>query len=216
MDRMRRALPLAVTVLALGAVTGCGGGSGGGTITLEGAAPASPSAPSVPSTPRSPRAPQAFQVPGRVPQSADGRPADAVSTRVIKKWLSALSASNIPRAGRFFALGAKVQNGTPVLVLRTPAARRLFNSQFFSCGAKATKLQAAKDGFTIVDFVLTERPGGACGGAVGATARGAIKVTDGHIAEWYRLDDPGAPKGGGVATPPPTTPDPALPGTQIT
>jgi hypothetical protein len=214
MDRMRRTFPLAVIALALAAASlaGCGGGSGNsGTSSSSGraaSAPArrspvpSPSAPSVPSTP-----PSAYQVPRGVPQTDDGGTADDVSKRVITKWLGALSAGNIPRAARFFAIPSKVQNGTTVITLRSAAERAFFN-ETFPCGAQATKLQHAKDGFTIVDFVLTERRGGSCGGGTGGTARSAIKVVRGHITEWYRLDELPSPG----ATPPATD---AGPGTAI-
>lgn len=136
-------------------------------------------------------------MPSGVPKTADGGTADQISVRVIKKWLGALSASNIPRAARFFANPSKVQNGTTVITLHSLGERAYFN-EAFPCGARATRLQHAEDGFTIVDFVLTQRPGGSCGGGTGGTARSAIKVVDGHISEWYRLDDVPAP-GGDVA-----------------
>lgn len=207
MDRMRRALPAAVVAaLALGGVAGCGSSSGGRTVTLDGTVGSAPPAASTPSAPARPNVPQAYQVPDGVPQTADGGAADVVSKRVITKWLGALTAGNVERAGRFFAAPSKVQNGTPVLVLRSSRERTGFNSTF-PCGARATRLRHAARGFTIVDFVLTERKGGSCGTGTGGTARSAIRVVDGHITEWYRLDD--MPSGGAPSTEP-------LPGTQIT
>lgn len=188
-------------VLALGGVAGCGGAEKEPTITLDAAGPTS-------SAPATPRVPKAYQVPQGVPKRSAGRAADAVSRRVITKWLGALSTGNVARAARFFALPSKVQNGTVVLTLSSPTQRAVFNAAF-PCGARGTKFERAAGGFTIVDFVLTERPGGNCGGG-GGTARSAIRVVDGHIAEWYRLDElpvPGAP-----------APQPApggVPGTQI-
>ncbi|MCW3038345.1 MAG: hypothetical protein JWM31_250, partial [Solirubrobacterales bacterium] len=119
---MRRSVLLLPTVLAVGALgllAGCGSGGDGRTITLDATGGAG-STPTAPSPPAVPQRPKAYQVPRGVPQRSDGGGTDAVSRRVIRKWLGALSDGDIPRAGRFFALPSKVQNGTPVLTLRSP------------------------------------------------------------------------------------------------
>lgn len=189
-----------VLVLALGAVAGCGGGGAVTTLTLDGTGAGA-----------TPPSPKAFGLPAGVPTRSDGGTADPVSRRVIRKWLGALSGGQIQRAARFFAVPSKVQNGTRVLTLRSPAARIVFNDAF-PCGARATRLQHARGGFTIVDFVLTERVGGDCGGGAGGRARSAIRVVAGHIVEWYRLDS--LPTGHPVPSAPPPVPEPG-PGTQI-
>jgi hypothetical protein len=199
---MRPLLPIGPVVLVLGVLAGCGGGGDATTVTLDGVGVgSSPSAPS----------PKAFGLPRGVPTRSDGAAADAVSGRVIRKWLGALSGGQIQRAARFFAVPSKVQNGTRVITLRSPAARIVFNDAF-PCGARATRLRHAPHGFTIVDFVLTERVGGDCQGGAGGRARSAIRVADGHIVEWYRLDSSAGSAPGRPAPAP--VPEPG-PGTQI-
>ncbi|WP_354698398.1 hypothetical protein DSM112329_04073 [Paraconexibacter sp. AEG42_29] len=209
---MRRLAPLVLIASTVGlvALSGCGDDGGDDTAavpTITSSSP-TPSSPSVPSVPARPQVPEAYQVPRAVPQRPNGRTTDAVSARVIKKWLGALSKGDIERAARFFALPARVQNGTSVLTLRKAGDRVIFN-EAFPCGARATKLQQGGKGFTIVDFVLTERAGGDCMGGAGGEARSAIRVVDGHITDWYRLDrlvpssptppDPGSPGRGSIA-----------------
>lgn len=204
---MHRRLPVALTLLALGGLAGCGGG-GTTTLTIDGTVGGSTTG-----APGTAPSPKAFGLPSAVPTRAGGRPADPVSRRVITKWLGALSGGQIQRAARFFAVPAKVQNGTRVLTLRSPADRIVFNDAF-PCGARATRMRRAARGFTIVDFVLTERVGGDCMGGAGGRARSAIRVVRGHIAEWYRLDSAAAP---GTTPPSRRTPPPSTPGagTQI-
>lgn len=187
--------PALLVLAALGLVLpgGCGSSSSAtstpAAATTAAAAPAAPpqSTPS-PQSPSAPAVPKELLPPAGVPRRPDGRPADAVSARVIRKWLSALRAGDIARAARFFALPAKVQNATPVITLRSAADREAFNDSF-PCGARATRLEHGSGGYTIVEFVLTERVDGDCMGAAGGTARSAIRVVRGHITDWYRLDE---------------------------
>jgi hypothetical protein len=196
MDRMRSSLPVPVAVVVLTAVTalaGCGSGNDGRSASTASATTSGATAPSVPkqanpATPFRPRGLRSLQLPAGVPTTSDGGAADAVSARVIKKWSAALSGGDIKRAARFFALPSKVQNGTPVVTLDTAEKRLVFNVTF-PCGAKPTKLEAGGNGYTIVDFVLTERVDGNCGNGVGGKARTAIRVRGGHISDWYRIPD---------------------------
>lgn len=211
MERMRLSVTVLLAAGALSGLVACGSDDGGpaqrssapptsnsGTTTIPAPRP-SPSAPS------RPRVPRALQLPSDVPTSSVGSPADAVSSRVIRKWSGALSDGNIERAARFFALGSRVQNGTPVVTLDTPEKRVVFNVTF-PCGARPTKLEAGDNGYTIVDFVLTERVDGDCGAGRGGTARTAIRVRRGHISDWYRIPD-----AGGSSPRPSPSPAPALP-----
>jgi hypothetical protein len=222
MDRMRLSLTVLLAAVALGLLAGCGSGgddpsgrssartssSNTGTTTIP--APSTP--PSSPVTPVRPGSPKALQLPSDVPTASGGTQADAVSSRVIRKWSGALSQGDIERAARFFALPSKVQNGTPVVTLDTAEKRLVFNVTF-PCGAKPTKLEAGDNGYTIVDFVLTERVDGDCGTAIGGKARCAIRVRKGHISDWYRIPDDVRGR-----TPAPTPADPpelGEPGAQI-
>lgn len=192
---------LATALAALTAVAGCGGSGDDaptasvtitGTSTSTAPSPTAPrtapTTPSSPAKPQDPRLPPELRLPSSVPTESEGIQTDAVSARVIRKWSGALTGGDIERAARFFALGSKVQNGTQVITLDTEEKRVVFNVTF-PCGADPTKLEKAASGYTIVDFVLTDRKGGDCSGGVGGTARCAIRVRDGHITDWYRVPE---------------------------
>jgi hypothetical protein len=169
---------LAVLLLGLGA---CGAGDGGRPQRTTQAAP-----------PPSARDPLAL--PPQVPEQATG-PADPVAVRVIRDWLATLRRGDTRGAARFFALPSRFQNGTPVLTVDSEVERIAIN-EALPCGARMASAGGA-GAYTIVVYVLERRPGGDCGGGVGARARGAIRVAGGHIKEWYRLPD--APPAAGQA-----------------
>jgi hypothetical protein len=206
---MRARSTVLLTVVALAAGTGCGSGDNGRETSSTPATTSGSSSSTTPSGPSSPRLPKELLLPSDVPTTSKGTPTDDVSARVIRKWSGALTGGDVTRAARFFALPSKVQNGTPVVTLDTAEERLVFNLTF-PCGAKPTSLERAVDGYTIVDFVLLERVGGECGSGTGGTARCAIRVRGGHIADWYRL-----PARRSAPTPSPEDPKHGLPGTQI-
>jgi hypothetical protein len=129
--------------------------------------------------------------------------ADPAQAKVIRDWADALRGGDIAAASALWAVPSKVQNGTPVLVLGSAAAVRLFQSSL-PCGARVTASGSAPRDFTIVTVRLTRRRGASCGSGTGNSARTAIRVRGGKIVEWYRLpDDPGNPAptpGGGDET----------------
>ena len=177
---MLRAFAPSAAALALMAA-GCGGGGGAKDTASQ--------ATSTPTT----RAPQADPLlpPARVPERATG-PADAASAKVIRAWSRTLRSGDVEGAARYFALPSKFQNGTPVLTIDVPPERIAIN-EALPCGAVPVKLGGAGL-FTIVTFRLVARRGGVCGGAIGATARSAIRVARHQIREWYRLPDQPPPK----------------------
>ena len=66
---------------------------------------------------------------------------------------------------------------------------RFFN-RTLPCGAKVIGTETAANGFFIVTFRLTERPGrGSCGSGTGQTARAAFRVRDELITDWLRVQD---------------------------
>lgn len=182
MARRTLALLIAAVVLA-----GCGS-------KKHDSAAAHPTAPPRQQTqPRQTQPKASDGIPAHVPRKANGR-ADPQDTQVIRAWLVALRKGDTKAAARYFALPSKVQNaGTPVLTLRYRADAVFFN-ETLTCGARAEHTAGAGR-FTIVTFRLTQRVGGDCGTGIGITARGAIRVAKGLIAEWYRLPD--LPGGGG-------------------
>ena len=127
-------------------------------------------------------------LPAGVPRTETG-PADAAASRTIRRWAQALQRGDVARAVSYWAAPAQVQNGTPVLTLRSREDLRLFNGSL-ACGAELTAAGSA-GGYTIATFRLTERPGGNCGAGTGHSARTAVRVRDGRIAGWYRLPDAG-------------------------
>lgn len=125
------------------------------------------------------------------PPAADTAAADPGAVKVIRQWSDALRRNDVSLASSLWATPSKVRNGTPVITLRSAAAVRLFNDSL-SCGSRLITALRAPHGFTVAVFKLTTRPGGDCGSGTGHTARTAIRVRDGKIADWYRLpDDPG-------------------------
>lgn len=163
----------AIALASLAALAGCGGGS----------KPTREPAPRV-------SANRDLLVPAHVPRTARGAP-DRQSVRVIARWLSALRSGDEARAASFWATGAKFQNATPVLTIDTPL-EKLAIQRSLPCGAKISHAGGPAP-FVVLDFVLTRRPGGNCGSGVGGTARGAIRVANGKIVEWYRLPDAPSP-----------------------
>jgi hypothetical protein len=114
--------------------------------------------------------------------------ADADAVKVIQQWSDELRSGDIVAASDEFAIPSFVQNGTPLLELRSRAQVEAFNRSL-PCGARLTG--ASRSGrFTVATFVLTERPGpGRCGGGVGEAAKTAFVIQAGHIREWRRVVD---------------------------
>lgn len=174
---MRKTAPIVVCAALLAA--GCGGASDGGGEARGTTAP-----------PRDTDNP--LELPPDVPLKPT-RAADAAQAAVIRAWSGAMRAGEIARASALWAVPAKVQNGTPVLTL-PDRAHVLFFNEALPCGSVVTATGGAARGFTIATFRLTRRAGADCGSGTGNTARTAIRVRGGKIAEWYRLpDDPDAP-----------------------
>jgi hypothetical protein len=175
--RSAAALLVALTVTA---AVGCGGSS----------KPTPTPAPQTVTNDPGPTPPVSdLALPPGVPDESTGPAADA-SRRVINSWLKALRHGDVKRAAHYFALPSKFQNATPVLTVNSEQERIAVNVSL-SCGAVATEMGGAGV-YTIVKFRLTKRPGGKCGTGVGGTVRGAIRVEQSKIKEWYRLpDEPG-------------------------
>lgn len=131
-----------------------------------------------------------------LPQGPSARPTrpPAGAQRVIERWLAAVRRSDFERAASYFAVPARVQNGGPPRTLDNPALVIAWNATL-PCGARLTRATGAAGGFTVAEFVLTDRRGSSCGSGTGAPAASAIKVEDGRITEWYRLPDGAPPPG---------------------
>lgn len=109
--------------------------------------------------------------------------------RVIRGWVDTLRAGNVAGAAGYFAVPAIVQNGTPLIKLRTRGQVRLFNAAL-PCGAKL--LRTFRSGrYVAATFRLTKRPGGDCGKGTGTEAATAFVIRAGKIVEWRRVPLPG-------------------------
>jgi hypothetical protein len=139
-----------------------------------------------------------LMLPDHVPRRAHGK-ADAAAVKVIARWLTHLRRGDEVGAARYWATGAKFQNATPVLTIDSPI-EKLAIQKSLPCGARIRRAGGPAP-FVVLVFVLTQRRGGDCGTGVGHTARGAIRVERGRIAEWYRLpDDPAQQQPNDVVT----------------
>jgi hypothetical protein len=183
MVAMASAARSAVLLATMGvAAAGCGGDASPPQVRHVRKAPAR-AAPK----PAGPQLDPAILPPRRIPRRATG-PADPDARQVIRGWLRALRAGDIPKAASYFAIPSVFQNGTPVLHLDSRLEVFAVNVSF-PCGAVAMKYGSAGR-YTLVRFKLTERRNGECRGAVGKTTGGAIRVAHHRIKEWYRLFDP--------------------------
>lgn len=108
---------------------------------------------------------------------------------VIRAWADTLRAGDVEGAADRFAVPSRVANGTAPERLTTRAAVESFNASL-PCGARLQGTQEGDDGFVVATFQLTARRGGtSCGTGRGAIARVAIRVRDGKITDWVRVDD---------------------------
>ena len=182
-------LPRALTTIVACAVllSACGGSSHKAANSAS-----RPTKPCASATPRG-AAPNPLDLPADVPCRPTGK-ADPGQVKVIRAWSAALRKGDVAAASATWAIPSKVQNGSPVLTLSSRSDVRIFNDAL-SCGSVVTSAGGAKGGFTIATVRLTQRKGADCGTGTGHSARTAILVRDGKIAEWYRLpDDPDAPQ----------------------
>ena len=117
------------------------------------------------------------------------RPAREADVQVIRGWVDTLRAGHVDAAAGYFAVPAIVQNGTPLLKLRTRREVRLFNAAL-PCGARLLRtFQSGR--YVAATFRLTERPGGDCGRGTGQEAATAFVIRARKIVEWRRVPLPG-------------------------
>jgi hypothetical protein len=139
----------------------------------------------------------------RTPGTESGDPPVLKPTKteieVIRGWSSALRAGRVNKAAAFFAVPARVFDGTnPLRDLPNRGAVRQFN-RGLPCGAKLIETQRGAGATVIATFRLTERPGGDCGTGTGAQAWTAFTIRDHLIVQWLRVPEPApaAPSDGG-------------------
>jgi hypothetical protein len=117
--------------------------------------------------------------------------------KVIRGWADALRAGKMDRAASFFAVPARVFDGTnPLRELSDRGAVRQFN-RGLPCGAELVEAVRGEGWFVRATFRLTERSGpGAqpCSGA-GHLAETIFLIEKRHIVQWLRQPDPVQPGG---------------------
>jgi hypothetical protein len=141
----------------------------------------------------------------RTPGTEDGEvPVRAPSDEevaVIRGWSNALRGGHVDRAANYFALPARVADGTnPLRDLLSRAAVKQFN-RGLPCGARLEATERGPNSLVIATFVLTERPGrGSCGSGTGNHAWAAFLIRNRHIVQWLRVPDPAQSEPPGTAT----------------
>lgn len=175
-------LALLLTALAVAlASAGCGGGGDDGATTTPTVSDGA-----------------ARTTPGGNGGSGGANRVDARDLAVVRAWAATLQRGDVDGAARFFALPSAVANGARPIAVETRAQARAFNRSL-PCGADVVSARAARDGFFVVTFRLTERPGGDCGSGAGDTARAVFHVSGGLIDHWLRVEDlEGAPAAPGT------------------
>jgi hypothetical protein len=186
-------------VWALGALTlglcACGGTTDRFDLRTPGAKTGDPSVVAAATTPE----PTATPTP-----KPKGGPVTSEEKRVIRGWSEELRHGHVTAASRYFTIPSVVSNiagGADKLSSRD--AVKQFNATL-PCGAKLVKTRRSVKRFVVGTFMLTERPGGACGTGTGKLAEVAFLIRHHHINQWVRVADPSQ----ATATPTPTpTPD---------
>lgn len=117
------------------------------------------------------------------------RPAPTAEARVVRAWITALNEGDVPRAARYFAKGAIVDQGRPIR-LPNSAAARFFNSSL-PCRAELTGVENEPGPKALASFTLSEGPGGPCEGRVQVR----VTVKDGLFTEWRQLPQGPGPSG---------------------
>jgi hypothetical protein len=143
------------------------------------------------------------------PDTGSGDPPAGKPTKteveVIRGWSDALRAGRVNKAARFFAVPARVFDGTnPLRDLPDRGAVREFN-RGLPCGARLVGTQRGADASVIATFRLTKRPGSDCGPGTGEQAWTAFVIRDHLIVQWLRVPEPSSADGGPQLRPPPET-----------
>ncbi len=124
--------------------------------------------------------------------------------RIIRGWSDALRHGHVAKASKYFSIPSVVQNGGSGGALSSFSNVEQFN-RTLPCGARLVKTnRGTKAHWVVGTFVLTERPGGACGSGAGARAYVAFMIARHHITEWIQIDASQA-----TAPAPTPTPDPS-------
>ena len=176
---------LAVLAVAVAALAGCGSGGG--------ATPRTTATQSAAEKITDAQIRRGLDLPARVPLRAAGR-AQPGDVRVVRAWLDRLRHGNVTGAAALFAVPSRFQNISSIQIIHSRHDAELINRSL-PCGARLVSAGGA-GGFVVYRARLTNRPGGACGSGTGEPVRGAIRVRNGLIVEWYRLPDNDVTPGG--------------------
>jgi hypothetical protein len=196
----------AIAALGVG-LTACGGGGNASPLDLKtpGANTGDPSAaaPKAAATPAPTASPSPTPTPTATPKPQGG-PVTAEEERIIRSWANELRHGHVAAASRYFSVPALVANDSPTIALATIDDVQGFNSTL-PCGAKLVATRRSVARFVVGTFVLTDRPGGACGSGTGQKAEVAFLIHKHLITQWMRVPDP---EPDATPTPAPTVTDP--------
>lgn len=126
---------------------------------------------------------------GDEPEQRTDDTSDRAASRVVGDWVRALNAGDYGRAAGFFAQGAIVDQGRPI-VLRNRAAARLFNATL-PCRADLVEVDDEPGSKALASFRLRAGPGGPCEGS----ARVRVTIENGRFTEWRQLPQRPQPSG---------------------
>jgi ketosteroid isomerase-like protein len=105
--------------------------------------------------------------------------------QVVRAWSRALNTGDDRRAGALFALGARIEQGDLVIVVREPGDAIRWNRSL-PCSGTIVELAVEGETATAV-FELSDRPTSACD-APGARVTAAFTVRGGKIVLFRQLD----------------------------
>ena len=114
-------------------------------------------------------------------QKASGRNPDVL---VVRAWSAALNAGDDAKAASYFALSARVIQGSLVAILRTRRSAVVFNASL-PCSGRIVATTVHRHLVTAT-FVVGQRPGHHCDGP-GQQAIAAFRIRNGRIVLWHQL-----------------------------
>lgn len=101
---------------------------------------------------------------------------------VVKRWSDAVRTRDYRTAAALFALPSTIENGVTVRATKR-ADVDIFNRSL-SCGSVLTGTAPAGGNRLLATFKLVRGPGGPCKGK----AQVRLRIEDGRITEWIRID----------------------------
>lgn len=115
-------------------------------------------------------------------EKPEATPQPSADAKVVKRWTDAVRTRDYKTAADVFALPSTIENGVKVRATKR-AEVDIFNRSL-SCGSFLTGTTPAGGGRILATFRLVRGPGGPCKGK----AQVRLRIEDGRITEWIRID----------------------------